>query len=33
MKRGTKRVQRLTGIMQSIPVLLEFDARICAIAE
>jgi len=30
---GEGRVPRPTGILQSISVLLEFDARICAIAE
>lgn len=41
MRRQKRRVgarkggecRRLTGILQSISVLLEFDARICAVAE
>ncbi len=33
-KKGRERgVRRLTGILQSISVLLELDAHICAIAE
>lgn len=31
--RGEERTPRLTGILQTISVLLKFDARICAIAE